>query len=1337
MPSNSNSEETIILLSDWIRRALVGVDLSALAGERYVSSTAYGTESSQWTATIRKSMALCSDDYLMPALQVAYSLANQICKEEETGKSPPLSVDWVDNIVVYINNQVGRVSMCDSDRCDSLDSLAFLDSLGFDPSDAGKDNFADNLFESIIHDHDGTTVSEEERDQGIEEDRGYIKAEFAPFMFNTNDDDNGPGRDAMQRIYSLGLVFYVIFSGGERPTAHFHTASKVVEQKLSRSSKSDTETEELSQDLSEDSDLLPFAFDQPSPIDLTGELSIFDSVGDDEYVHDPLGEYAFDGAPQHPYPKRRHSYQQNRNISNSCSVPMESLREKGLPSPLCDLVANMLECTNATLSGKDSYQRMSDVRSDLRLMLDNPNTFLRDLDMTKLSTTGSQFMEKTMFGRNVELSSIKDAYRQSMSGECGLATISGSSGTGKSLLANEFGKFVLADGGIFLSGKFDQLQQGKPFGALASTLDQYCGILLHNEAMASTKDKVVFQLRSVLGKESYHLTKIIPNLATILGSELPVLNHSEDCINAQKRVQYLLCQFVDVISTSSSAPITLFLDDLQWADAASIAAVNQLLFTAGPLSRKNFFFLGCARGKDSATKWSPCVDILVAGGIHVKLDCMDEHTLNTMVSETLCLSPRLTRTLSNVIYHKTKGNPLFVCRLMRSLNKEGLLRLSLSRRRWEWDTKKIRSRTLPDDVAIFLTDSLGELPDKVQWALFILSCFGASSESAFVGSKGLDRNILKNLEIAVAEGLVDKIDDQYRFAHDRIQEAAYNTIPGHRRCIIHFKYGLELSSLLIGDEEDAIASVLFTAVNQLNLGGPPAVQDESHNVTAARLNLRAGKKAMEMSDYETAYSYFDSGISFLRKKHWQEHYALSVELFSLAAKCALTIGDHTSLKFLIAEVVAKAHFFEDKLDVLFFETCALAYSYKLAESLEKGLDILSKLGIEVQGASVEARVQETKDLLSAHTDDEILNTKQMTDATMIIAMKFLGKLEIGMTQIMPKSVPYGNINEGYHYVKLALSLLDKVGSRENAGEVIFVCTQVKSYVEPLQAALEYHREGYSAAMASGGSSQAVINLLALNISSFFAGANLQRIQGMCDDTTQSAEKQQLIFMVHAQQIKRTVSKLIGTGEEPMYSSEGRDILASNSSVLRSYHYHAAYVSFIFRSYDDTIENIEKYFAFQENTWGILFLAHAVHAFHTGLISFWAARKSKEQRWYQRGNQSKLALRRWAESSQWTFENKWYLLEAEESFCNNDVEAAKTYYEKAITSAKLHKFVHEEALAHELAAYFYLELGEREQTVEHFMLAHEKHLEWGALGKCDSLLKFVEFMKKLWDEGRTS
>eukprot|EP00984_Skeletonema_dohrnii_P010473 scaffold4074_cov85-Skeletonema_dohrnii-CCMP3373.AAC.2 len=685
MSSKSNSKEAIIL-TDWIRRALVGINLSTL------TSCGAGTNdppSQCPDATIRNSsVALCSsDDYLMPALQLAYSLVNQICNEEEaSGKSPTLSVDWVDNIVVYDNNRA---------RCGSLDSL------GFDPFIAVEDNFdAEDLFESTIHDRDGgATLSEEKTDQSTEEGCDSIRAELPPSLFSANNDDDSPSPFSANdddglysRIYSLGVVFHVLFSGGERSAHHFPTPTELLEtQKLSFTS---DETEELlSPELSKDSKL-------------SGDLDIFDSIdGSDPF----FGDETFDDAPtQFLDPKKRYaSQQQNRDNSNNCCAPVESLREKGLPNSLCDLVANMLDCTNGTLSGEDSYQNMSDVRSDLRLMLDNPNTFLRDLDMTKLSTRGPQFIEKTMFGRNVELSIIKDAYRRSISGECGLVTISGTSGTGKSLLANEFGKYVSAEGGVFLSGKFDQLQQDKPFNdALASTFDQYCGILLH-EDMASTKEEVSSQLRSVLGKELYHLTKIIPTLATILGSELPVLNHSDDCIKAQKRLQYLFCQFVEVISNSSSAPITLFLDDLQWADAASIVAVNQLLFATGSSSqkkKKNFFVLGCIRGRDSASKWLPCVDILVAGGINVKLDCMNEHTLNTMVSETLYLSPRLTHTLSSVIYHETKGNPLSVSRLMRLLNKEGLLRPSLNRRRWEWDVKKIRS-------AMFLTESLEELPD--------------------------------------------------------------------------------------------------------------------------------------------------------------------------------------------------------------------------------------------------------------------------------------------------------------------------------------------------------------------------------------------------------------------------------------------------------------------------------------------------------------------------------------------------------------------------------------------------------------------------------------------------
>ena len=919
--TTTNIRETLFL-SEWIRRAIDGVDLSALAAtNKLLPATSFGADPSQWPADFRKSVALCSYDYLLSALRVARSLADQICEAEDIAAQDE-------------NDGRGRDIGCGNYR-KGLPSLPPPGS-----------SWADSVLVHLLLEGNGKAQNDD--------NKLYFNIELL-----TATTEQGKLEDSMQRIHYLGMVFYEIFSGGRRPP-ELHQLK--------------TETEGVSQELYGNLDPLPFDHDGPRDLgrDLIS-LSIFEDVPipDGYNVQDVSNTSS-------PNPRKRQTQHEN---CDKCAVSVEPLKAMGIPRSLCDLIAKMMGCVNDTLGGEDAYESMSEVRSDLQLILDKPEIYLYDQDMGRFSTTGLQLSE-TMFGRKAELSTIIKAYRRSLSGEKKLVIISGPSGSGKSFLGHEFGNHVVAEGGISLYGKFDQLQQGKPFVALAAAFDQFCGNLIHDEKLNWVRQAVACQVITVMGPAAYHLTKIIPNLAIILGPEPVGFNRDEDCVNPQRRLLYLLCQFVQVISTSAGGAVLLFLDDLQWADAASIEAVSQLLSGLSP-QKTHFFFLGCCREgqitKGQCTWKLLCTaNKLGVGCTNVKLDFMDEENVNILVSETLGLLPRLTRALSSIIYHKTKGNPFFVSRMMLSLNKEGLLRASLSRKRWEWDKEKIKCQKLPDDVAMFLTRSIKVMPEGVKSSLCVLSCFGASVESALIKTleRALDKKLLDNLDVAVAEGFLDKIDDRYKFSHDRIQEAAYNMMTVKDRNVRHFQYGIALSSQLIGVGDDAI---LFAAANQLNLGGPEAIEDMSQNFIVAALNLRAGKKAMEMSDFRTAYSYFDHGISFLRKNHWKEHYSLSLELFDLASKCALANGDLVSLTLLSDHVLLHGHSFEDKLNVLYCTTCAMAFSSKLPKSIEKGLDILAKLGIDLQGydSSMEASIQETEDLLAGFTDDDILNTRRM------------------------------------------------------------------------------------------------------------------------------------------------------------------------------------------------------------------------------------------------------------------------------------------------------------------------------------------------------------------------
>ncbi|KAL7526202.1 hypothetical protein ACHAXR_004404, partial [Thalassiosira sp. AJA248-18] len=621
-----------------------------------------------------------------------------------------------------------------------------------------------------------------------------------------------------------------------------------------------------------------------------------------------------------------------------------------------------------------------------------------------------------LFGRDAELAYLKDVYLRSISNEIGqsCAIIEGPSGIGKTKLSQELVQYAMKGGGngkdrkgcIVLSGKFDQVQQAQPFSAVASAFNNYCGWLSSAEN-ASLAERVSNALKQALGREVHVIAKLVPDLSKIVGGKAD-LHENDGGGDVQKRLRYLLCQFIEIICRSHDSPVILWLDDLQWVDSASIALIHQILL----VSRYNFFLLGsCRETKSDHPLWNMIDSVSGFGATtaRIKLDFIDRESVNSLISQKLKLLPRVTRPLADIVYHKTKGCPFFVQQLMMELCKEGLLRPSLARRRWVWEEEKIFERGLPDDVVEFMTNSLNRLPIEVLSALGILSCFGASSDCSLIEKLQNEAGLSLSgpLDTAVAEGYLNKKDGMYCFVHDRVQESAYNAMDPNFRCLCHFNCGMALCTVAKRDIDD---SLLLIAVGQMNLAGPTATSSSEQRLKVANLNLSAAKIAMGMSDLFSAYWFFDNGISHLNNRDWEDNYELTLALHNGLAECAaINGGEHTSLEIVSEMVLHYARCLEDKLNVLLIKLRVLVQKSNLPAAIEHGLDVLSQLGEiipdEITPDVVSSYLGNTKVMLENISDEDLINYKVIRDQKKEVAIEFLAPISDAKFLVAPSDQP--------------------------------------------------------------------------------------------------------------------------------------------------------------------------------------------------------------------------------------------------------------------------------------------------------------------------------------------
>lgn len=159
--------------------------------------------------------------------------------------------------------------------------------------------------------------------------------------------------------------------------------------------------------------------------------------------------------------------------------------------------------------------------------------------------------------------------------------------------------------------------------------------------------------------------------------------------------------------------------------------------------------------------------------------------------------------------------------------------------------------------------------------------------------------------------------------------------------------------------------------------------------------------------------------------------------------------------------------------------------------------------------------------------------------------------------------------------------------------------------------------------------------------------------------------------------------------------------------------------------DDLKLCCERYFDILESMSPVLVFTDTIREFYSGIAAYKIFRQTRDPVWLQRANGKKNILM-WSEggSLQHFQHNKHLLLEAEENFCMNNIAEASRMFEDAVSSAKAHQFLNEEALAAECAANFYFDIGNTEASFNSFMLAHDKYILWNAHAKASKLYDHI-------------
>ena len=770
-----------------------------------------------------------------------------------------------------------------------------------------------------------------------------------------------------------------------------------------------------------------------------------------------------------------------------------------IPQVVSEIVMKLL-----AKNAEDRYQTAAGIKADLEKCLNSLQTIGEIVNFVpgQLDRSGQLSIPQKLYGREAEVDRLLAAFER-VSGiskedrpentenlaarsQSEIVLVSGYSGIGKTAIVNEVHKPIVRQRGYFINGKFDQFKRNIPYAALIQAFQSLIGQLLteSTEKLQAWREK----LSAALGANGAVIADVIPEIELIIGKqpEVPQLGPGE----SQNRFNRVFQEFIGVF-THQSHPLVLFLDDLQWADSASL---NLMQLLVGGSESQYLLLIGAYRDNEvnPTHPLMQAIEQIEKTGTpvhHIVLQPLDLGNVYELIADTLTANDKV-KLLAELIFHKTGGNPFFITQLLQALYQENLLHFEFSSGSWQWDLAEIQAIGITDKSVVELVASrIEKLPETTQQVLKLAACIGDtfSLDVLSIVNEQSQARTASELWAALQAGLVLPLSNaykiplvggwgldnlrsiisasqskiSYKFLHDRVQQAAYSLIPDGDRQATHLKIG---QLLLNNTPASEIEENVFDIVNQLNVGvkflAAKAEKDE-----LAKLNLIAGKKAKASNAYEAAVRYLNVGLGLINSPQspvsiassWQTDYDLTLNLHVEAAEAEYLNTNFGRSQELAEVVLQQATNLLDKVKVYELQIPSYISQNQMIEAIDTGLKALEILGFSLSKIPPEGLTG-----IKLPQLDELENIPVMTDDYELAAMRILSAIVapvfVGKPELLPQviftiinfSIERGNsalgaiayswyglllsgalgeIEGGYHSGKIALKLLDQFNSK--------------------------------------------------------------------------------------------------------------------------------------------------------------------------------------------------------------------------------------------------------------------------------------------------------------------